>query len=165
MGRKLNQIYIIDFGLAKRYRDPRTHRHIPYVEGKSLTGTARYASINTHLGIEQSRRDDLESIAYVLIYFARGALPWQGLKAPSKREKYMKIMQIKMSTPIEVLCKNMAPELATFLNYCRSLRFEERPDYAYLGKLLMDMLERDGCQYDLAFDWLSLNYQPKWSKS
>jgi len=161
LGKKANQVHIIDFGLAKKYRDPKTQQHIPYREGKNLTGTARYASVNTHLGIEQSRRDDLEAVGYVLMYFNRGSLPWQGLKAVGKKEKYEKIMEKKMSTPIEVLCKNFPNEFVTYLNYTRSLRFEDRPDYAYLRRLLKDLFFREGYQYDFVFDWTILNYQSK----
>ena len=99
--------YLIDFGLSKRYRDSKNHQHIPYKENKNLTGTARYASINSHLGIEQSRRDDLEAIGYVLLYFYSGYLPWQGLRANNKIEKYQKIMEKKMSLPVEVQCKGL----------------------------------------------------------
>jgi casein kinase 1 len=152
-GRKANQVHIIDFGLSKKYRDPRTQQHIPYREGKSLTGTARYASINTHLGIEQSRRDDLEAVGYVLMYFNRGALPWQGLKAQQKKDKYEKIMEKKISTPIEDLCRHYPTEFVTFLSYCRSLRFEDRPDYAYVRRLMKDLFFRESFQYDFAFDW------------
>ena len=105
IGRHCNKVFLIDFGLAKKYRDNRTRQHIMYREDKNLTGTARYASINAHLGIEQSRRDDMESLGYVSMYFNRGSLPWQGLKAATKKQKYEKISEKKMSTPVEVLCK------------------------------------------------------------
>jgi len=162
--RKLNQVYVIDFGLAKKYRDPKTHQHIPYVEHKSLTGTARYASINTHLGIEQSRRDDLESLGFVLMYFNRGSLPWQGLKANTKKEKYNKIAEKKMSTPVEILCKHFPTEFATYLNYCRALRFDDKPDYSYLRRLFRDLFFRQGYAADYRFDWTVLNYQERKSR-
>mmetsp|Transcript_16394 Transcript_16394/g.37805 ORF Transcript_16394/g.37805 Transcript_16394/m.37805 type:complete len:458 (+) Transcript_16394:102-1475(+) len=152
-GKKANIVHLIDFGLAKRYRDPKARQHIPYRENKSLTGTARYAAINAHLGIEQSRRDDLEAIGYVLMYFNRGQLPWQGIKASTKEEKYSKIMESKMSTPIETLCKGFPSVFQSYLNYCRALRFEDRPDYAYLRRLFKDTLMREGFVNDGIFDW------------
>ncbi|KAL1474833.1 hypothetical protein MTO96_020476 [Rhipicephalus appendiculatus] len=158
LGKKGNLVYIIDFGLAKKYRDSRTHNHIPYRENKNLTGTARYASINTHLGIEQSRRDDLESLGYVLMYFNRGSLPWQGLRAATKRQKYERISEKKMSTPIEELCRSFPSEFATYLNYCRSLRFDEKPDYSYLRQLLRNLFHRQGFTYDYVFDWNMLKF-------
>ncbi|EZG88496.1 casein kinase I [Gregarina niphandrodes] len=152
-GKKLSVVYIIDFGLAKKYRDFKSYLHIPYREGKNLTGTARYASVSTHLGIEQSRRDDMEALGYVLMYFNRGSLPWQGLKAGNKKDKYDKIMEKKMSTSTETLCKNFPFEFVTYLNYCRSLRFEDRPDYAYLRRIFKDLFFREGFAYDFIFDW------------
>ncbi|KAI8076788.1 casein kinase I like hhp1, variant 2 [Halteromyces radiatus] len=148
-----NQVNVIDFGLAKKFRDTRTHLHIPYKENKNLTGTARYASINTHLGVEQSRRDDLESLGYVLMYFCRGSLPWQGLKAATKKQKYDRIMEKKMTTPTELLCRGFPSEFAIYLNYTRSLRFDDKPDYGYLRKLFRDLFLREGYQYDYVFDW------------
>uniref|UniRef100_A0A2N9FGP0 non-specific serine/threonine protein kinase n=1 Tax=Fagus sylvatica TaxID=28930 RepID=A0A2N9FGP0_FAGSY len=144
LGRKANTVYIIDFGLAKRFRDPTTNRHIPYRENKNLTGTARYASCNTHLGIEQSRRDDLESLGYVLLYFLRGSLPWQGLKAATKKQKYDKICEKKLSTRIEVLCKSHPVEFASYFHYCHSLTFDQRPDYGFLKRLFRDLFTREG---------------------
>ncbi|XBH95262.1 hypothetical protein VPH35_085853 [Triticum aestivum] len=158
LGRKANQVYIIDYGLAKKYKDLQTHKHIPYRENKNLTGTARYASVNTHLGIEQSRRDDLESVGYLLLYFLRGSLPWQGLKAGTKKQKYDRISEKKMLTPAEVLCKSYPSEFISYFHYCRSLRFEDRPDYSYLKKLFRDVFVREGYQFDYVFDWTALKY-------
>ncbi|KVH79763.1 Protein kinase, ATP binding site-containing protein [Cynara cardunculus var. scolymus] len=152
------QVYIIDYGLAKKYRDLQTHKHIPYRENKNLTGTARYASVNTHLGVEQSRRDDLESLGYVLMYFLRGSLPWQGLKAGTKKQKYDKISEKKRLTPIEVLCKSYPTEFISYFHYCRSLRFDDKPDYSYLKRLFRDLFIREGYQFDYVFDWTILKY-------
>ncbi|GKV11951.1 hypothetical protein SLEP1_g23163 [Rubroshorea leprosula] len=159
LGRRANQVYVIDFGLAKKYRDTSTHQHIPYRENKNLTGTARYASMNTHLGIEQSRRDDLESLGYVLMYFLRGSLPWQGLKAGNKKQKYEKISEKKVSTSIEALCRGYPTEFASYFHYCRSLRFDDKPDYAYLKRIFRDLFIREGFQFDYVFDWTILKYQ------
>jgi len=108
---------------------------------------------------DRSRRDDLESLGYVLMYFNRGSLPWQGLKAQTKKQKYEKISDKKMSTPIEILCKGFPSEFATFMNYARSLRFDDKPDYAYLRKLLRDLFIREGFKYDAIFDWTIVRAQ------
>ena len=153
---KSNVIFLIDFGLSKRYKNPKNHQHIPYREGRSLTGTARYVSINTHLGIEQSRRDDLESIGYVLIFFLKGSLPWQGLK--NGGDKYQRIMEKKLQIPTEILCYGLPEEIIYYLNYTKSLRFEDRPDYDYLRGLFIKLLGTCNTQYGLTksmlkFDW------------
>lgn len=165
IGRHCNKLFLIDFGLAKKYRDVRTRLHIIYREDKNLTGTARYASINAHLGIEQSRRDDLESLGYVLMYFNRGSLPWQGLKAATKKQKYERISEKKMSTPVEVLCKGFPAEFAMYLNYCRGLRFEEAPDYMYLRQLFRILFRTLNHQYDYTFDWTMLKQKTATSGS
>ncbi|TQS38683.1 hypothetical protein Golomagni_00807 [Golovinomyces magnicellulatus] len=159
IGKRGNQVNVIDFGLAKKYRDPKTHFHIAYRENKNLTGTARYASINTHLGVEQSRRDDMESLGYVMLYFCRGSLPWQGLKAATKKQKYDRIMERKMTTPTELLCRGFPHEFAVYLNYTRSLRFDDKPDYSYLRKIFRDLFIREGFLYDYVFDWTVYKYQ------
>jgi len=154
---KVNQVYAIDLGLSKRYRDPNSRQHIPYVNCKSLTGTARYASINMHRGIEQSRRDDLESLGYTLIYFALRRLPWQGTKANSKTELYDMIMEKKMRTPVEILCGDLPSEFAAYIHYCRDLNFDEKPDYSGLRQLFRNVFIRKGFSEDYVFDWYIQN--------
>ncbi|KAJ7650725.1 kinase-like protein [Roridomyces roridus] len=157
-----NTIHVIDFGMAKHYRDPKTKVHIPYRERKSLSGTARYMSINTHLGREQSRRDDLESLGHVFMYFLRGGLPWQGLRAATNKQKYEKIGEKKQTTPIVELCEGFPEEFAIYMNYVRKLGFEETPDYDFLRELFTKVLKSAGEQEDLVFDWMQLNGGKGW---
>ncbi|GAN04420.1 CK1/CK1/CK1-G protein kinase [Mucor ambiguus] len=152
-----NTVYLIDFGMAKQYRDPKTKQHIPYRERKSLSGTARYMSINTHLGREQSRRDDLESLGHVFMYFLRGSLPWQGLKAATNKQKYEKIGEKKQTTTIKDLCAGFPEEFGIYLQYVRKLGFEETPDYDFLRDLFTKVLKNHGDTDDEIYDWMLLN--------
>ena len=151
-----NIVYIIDFGLVKIFKDPKSGTHIPYKDGKSLTGTARYASIYSHLGIEQSRRDDLESLTYSLIYFSSGSLPWQGIKAKTKEEKYQRILEKKINSRMDKLCENLPDEFITFVQYIKDLQFEEKPNYLYLKELLGKMYDKNNFAYDMKFDFTDL---------
>ncbi|KAG6868708.1 bifunctional choline kinase/ethanolamine kinase cki1 [Termitomyces sp. T159_Od127] len=157
-----NVIHVVDFGMAKQYRDPKTKQHIPYRERKSLSGTARYMSINTHLGREQSRRDDLEALGHVFMYFLRGSLPWQGLKAATNKQKYEKIGEKKQTTPIKELCDGFPEEFGIYLNYVRKLGFEETPDYDFLRELFAKVLKSSGEIEDGVFDWNLLNGGKGW---
>lgn len=159
VGRHANQINVIDFGLAAKYRDPKTHAHKSYGENKKLTGTARYASINSHRGVEMSRRDDMESLGYVMVYFCKGRLPWQGITAATTEKRYNLIMEKKISTSIENLCWGLPSEFATYLNYARSLRFDDKPDYLYVRKIFRDLFVNERFQYDHVFDWTVYKYQ------
>lgn len=148
-------VYVIDFGLSKRFRDPKTGEHIPYKDNKQLTGTARYASVNTHLGIDQSRRDDLEAIGYILVYFIKGSLPWMGLQGRTKDEKYNRIKDKKVQTTVEALTMGLPEEhvFTEYLYYCRNLRFDEKPDYQYIRRLFKEAMHRNSFEYDYVYDW------------
>ncbi|KAI8371474.1 kinase-like domain-containing protein [Radiomyces spectabilis] len=157
-----NNIFMVDFGMAKLYRDPKTKQHIPYRERKSLSGTARYMSINTHLGREQSRRDDLEALGHVFMYFLRGSLPWQGLKAATNKQKYEKIGEKKQSTAIKDLCDRYPEEFGIYLQYVRKLGFEETPDYDFLRELFSKVIKNLGEEDDGVYDWMLLNNGKGW---
>lgn len=154
VGKRAHHLYLLDFGLAKRYADVKLGKHIPYREGKSLTGTARYVSINTHLGAQQSRRDDLEGVAFVLIYLVKGGLPWQNVKCTNKQEKYEKIKNMKIATPPQMLCAKLPACFMHLLNYARTLSFEQTPDYSLCRKLFSDEMEDRGWVMDYEFSWL-----------
>lgn len=164
LGNYMHKCYIIDFGLAKKFRNA-MRAHIQYRDGKNLTGTARYASINAHVGCEQSRRDDLESLGYVLMYFMRGELPWQGLRAANKKQKYERICEKKQGTCAETLCKDSPDEFTRYIHYTRNLKFEESPDYAYCRRIFREVAVRNNFltdltqKYDHIFDWTTLQHQ------
>ncbi|CCC66669.1 hypothetical protein NCAS_0A01090 [Naumovozyma castellii] len=157
-GRRANIVNLIDFGLSKKYRDFNSHRHNPRKTHKSLVGTARYASVNTHFGIEQSRRDDLESLGYVLVYFAKGHLPWQGLRATTKKQKYDRILQRKLCITTDILCEGLPSQFVAYMGYVRSLQYDQRPDYVYLEQLFKNLSEQLNYTNDYLFDWSIYRY-------
>ena len=155
MGRGDNhrRLYIIDFGVSTHYIDPRTKDHIMYTSNNGLVGTAHYVSINTHLGDQQSRRDDLESIAYVLIRFLKGSLPWQAIKVKSVEERNEKITQMKIQTTAEVLCSDIPREFRAFFEYVRRLRYDETPKYYWIRQQFHQLFVKSGFVNDGVYDW------------
>ncbi|KAL2186167.1 kinase-like protein [Thermothelomyces heterothallicus CBS 203.75] len=161
IGKQGNTLYTIDFGLAKEFSDVERHKN---AEGLPLGGTTRYASINNHNGRQQSWGDDLESLGYVFVYFARGSLPWQGLKAAAD-EKEKKIKEKKESLSGEALCDGFLPrEFATYIDYTRSLGFHDRPDYSYLRGLFRHLFHAKGFKHDNVFDWTKKMFDEMQSK-
>merc|ERR1712050_99373 len=145
---KQHHLHVIDFGLSKKYYDT---KHAVMKQKLSLTGTARYASINAHKGVEQSRRDDLEAIGHMFLYFLRGALPWSGLDAKTQEEKYRKIMEKKELTPLADLCANFPKQFQDYLHYARNLGFTDKPDYNMLFGKLKEV--REAGWKDHSFQW------------
>ncbi|CAE7233404.1 CKL1 [Symbiodinium necroappetens] len=150
-----DKVYIVDFGLAKRFRDPDTGKHIPFVKKSGITGTARYVTVNLHQGCEPSRRDDLGSIGYVLLYFLRGKLPWQGINHRDKKKRKTRIGKRKAATSHQDLCKSFPKEFVQYLEYCDSLGFKDKPDYDHLRSLFRKAASRHQLDFDWQFDWLT----------
>ena len=152
-GAKSKYLFLLDFGLSKKYRSSTTLKHYPLIKRKKLTGTARYASINALNGMTQSRRDDLEAIGYVLMYFLIGKLPWQGMVNKNKDERYLRIMEVKRDTTPEQLCKGFPSEFERYISYTRNLEYEEQPDYDLLKNLFLKVLKDEGYNLDYYYDW------------
>ena len=163
LGKRSHHLYLIDFGLAKKYRD--NNGHIPFRDGKSLTGTARYVSIATHKGQQQSRRDDLESLAHVLIFIGKANLPWQSVQCRNKQERFDKIMAMKIATPPSVLCTRLPPAFAKLLTYSRALKFEEEPHYEQCRQFFEADMSEKGYEFDYGYMWVADNCRDTLSHS
>ena len=150
---KRKYIYILDFGLSKKYRSSKTLKHYPIIKSKNLTGTARYASINALNGLSQSRRDDLEAVGYVLMYFLRGKLPWQGIPVKNREDRYRKIMEKKIATSPEELCNGFPSQFCEYIKYTRNLLYEQDPNYDYLRSLFTSVLSAERLGIDCYYDW------------
>ena len=146
-------LYVIDVGLAKTYRNPETLVHFPRTKGKGMTGTARFASINTLSKYTQSRKDDLESLGYVIIYLVKGTLPWNEIKSYNKEELYDRILKAKMRIEPDLLCQNLPPEFEEYFKYIKSMTFEQEPDYNFLKNLFLNILKKTGGGMDYIYDW------------
>ena len=146
-------VYLVDFGLAKKYRSSSTLMHYPLINKKKLTGTPRYASINALKGLEQSRRDDMESLSYVLIFLSKGELPWQHINAKSKEERNEKILEKKIAISSARLCSGLPHEFVKFLDHTKNLEYTQKPDYDFLRKLLKCVIKDNNIIPNYIFDW------------
>ena len=148
-------IYLIDFGMARKYKSSRTGKHLKYSLTGKLFGTFRYLSYNASRGVEQSRRDDLESIGYMLVFLRNGTLPWKGLNLKGRhvKTKYYHSLNLKKSIAPEDLCKNLPQEFAEYVRYCRNLGFEDDPNYNYLRNLFKGLLIKMRENNDSNFTW------------
>lgn len=145
-------IYLIDFGLSKRFINNKGE-HIQMKDKQPIVGTLRYISINMHKQLEQSRRDDLESLLYVIIYFILGDLPWMNIKTKTRKEKYTKIYQIKCNTVPDILCNKLPEEFKKIFDIVLKLEFTERPNYDSILTIIQQFMNNYGFKYDLLFDW------------
>ena len=161
LGSNKHLLYLIDFGLSKKFRSSTTGHHIKFISGKKLTGTARYASINALRGYEQSRRDDLESIGYVLLYLLRGSLPWQGLKIKNNDDRHKRILEKKISCSPEELGKDYPSEFAEYLRDVKKLDFEENPDYKKYKNMFLSLMSKFNFEMDFNYVWSQNNLVSK----
>ena len=154
-GKKSNIVYCIDFGLSKRYRCPKTGQHIELKQRHGITGTPRYCSLNAHQSFEQSRRDDLESLGYIFVYFAKdGKLPWMKAEDPrGEKNTTKKELAIKNNTTLEELCEGLPDCFIQYMNYVRKLKFEQKPDYKMLRFLFEQTFAEMGYEVDNRWDW------------
>ena len=155
IGSKSHIVYLSDFHLSKKYWENSSKTHIPFINDKKIVGNAKYLSINALSGNEQSRRDDLESIGYMIVHFIKGTLPWQGLKIKNKDEKFKKVCELKKQITTKNLCKDLPDEFESFLQYAINLEFTEVPNYNYLRNLLKNVMKKSGFDMDFHYDWLN----------
>ena len=153
----INNIYIIDFGLAKKFMSSRTGKHAKFCINKKWSGTSRFASANSLRGVVQSRRDDLESLCYLLLYLMKGSLPWDNVYGKNENEEILLIYKIKKFMKPELLFMNLPKQTTEFFKYCKKLEYEQKPDYSYLKNLLIDILKYSNEKNDLNFSWV-INY-------
>ena len=154
-------IYLIDFGLSKKYKDTKTDVHIPFKNERPITGTIRYISINTHKGYEQSRRDDLESACYIILYFLNGKLNWDGIKCKTKEEKIQKIMEKKEEFKNNKEYKKLSQSFCNIFEYVYNINFDEKPNYEYIFGLINKDLEQFDSEsnYERSlYDWQSIEF-------
>lgn len=158
LGKRSSLVYLINFGLAKKFRDTKTHQHIAFKENKKPVGNIKFVSIYTHNGFEQSRRDDLIAIGYILLFLLRGNLPWQGINTPNKNKL---TADKKLSVHLDDLCAQHPVEFKHYLEYSTSLKFEDSPDYVYLRRLFKALYVSSGFEDDFLYDWSLMNYSNK----